>query len=57
MIFITPRILKEGNVELVKADKTNVPIAIPVREQSPAVETVRQEAINNTLSVFDEKTR
>ncbi|MFH1441408.1 MAG: secretin N-terminal domain-containing protein [Candidatus Omnitrophota bacterium] len=57
LIFITPRILREGKVELAKAEKTNVPISVPVREQSPAVETIRQEAINNTLSVFDKKTR
>lgn len=57
LIFITPRIIKEENIELAKAEKTDVPISIPVREQSPAVQTVRQEAINNTLSVFDEKTR
>lgn len=57
LIFITPRIIKEENTELAKVETANVPIAIPVREQSPAVQTVRQEAINNTLNVFDEKTR
>lgn len=57
LIFITPRIIKEENIELAKAEKTDVPISIPVREQSPAVQTVRQEAINNTLSVFDKKTK
>jgi len=51
LVFITPRIVKDNNIELAQAKNIN----IPEREQSTASGIDRSDAINTSLNNFEKK--
>jgi type II secretory pathway component GspD/PulD (secretin) len=51
LVFITPRLVKEGATQLAQAQKA----AIPQREQGTATGVERQDLIRASLSEFEEK--
>ena len=53
LVFITPHILKEGNVEFAQTNKA----VLPDREQNSAAGFNRQSAVNSSLNTFDRNSR
>lgn len=51
LVFITPRIVKDTNIELAQAKK----VSLPEREQSTASGIDRSDAINSSLNNFEKK--